>query len=171
MAAIVTGLPALSDDDLLRIAKRNPEWKVERTDDGDLRLNPTHTDGGSKSLEAAAQLRDYAKRAGGKAYDSSTGFKTSKGGVFSPEGAWISEVRVASFSPAERRTYRTVTPDVVIEIRSDTDDWNDVKAKIDYFRADGARYAVAIDLDTHEIYESGSAPPGLALDYDAIFAA
>ena len=156
------------DDDLVRLGQRNPGWRIERADSGELRLRPTHSDSGAKSLEAAAQLRDHAKRAGGKAYDSSTGFKTPRGGVLSPHGIWISAERVAAFDDAERRAYRTITPDVVIEIKSDTDDWSDVIAKIDRYRADGAAYAVAIDPDTRAVYETGAPPAGLALDFDAV---
>ena len=168
MAAILKGLPPISDDDLVRLSQQNPGWKIERTDDGELRLSPTHTDAGAKSMEAAGQLRDYRKQAGGKVYDSSTGFKTPKGGVLSPDAAWIARERVALFSPEQQREYRTITPDVVIEVKSDSDDWRDVKAKIDRYRADGAVYAVAIDPDSRDVYETGSSPLGLNLDFDAI---
>ncbi len=168
MAAILSGLPAVSDDDLIRMTNQNPGWKIERTDDGRLRLSPTHTDGGAKSGEAFGQLRDYAKRYGGKAYDSSTGFKTPRGGVLSPDAAWISAERVAALSPDLRRTFRQIAPDVVIEVALDTDSWPDVTAKIDSFYDNGAAYAVAIDPDAEAVYERGTPPAGLALDLAAI---
>jgi Uma2 family endonuclease len=68
-------LPAtVSDDDLMRIGAENPGCRFERETDGSLIVSPTSTKGGAKSGAAFVQLYLYAKRIGGKAYDSSTGF-------------------------------------------------------------------------------------------------
>ena len=63
----------------MRISSANPGWQIERADDGALLVSPTGTPGGAKSGEAFAQLYLFAKRAGGKTYDSNTGFKTPGG--------------------------------------------------------------------------------------------
>jgi Uma2 family endonuclease len=62
-------------------------------------------------------------------------------------------------------------PDVVIEVASKTDAWDDVKAKIDKYSTDGAAFAVAINPDTCDVYELGTAPDGLSLNYVAIIEA
>ena len=166
MHAVIAGLVSLSDDDLMRVSRENPGWRFERTGDGALIVSPTSTPGGAKSLEAAFQLKLYAKRAGGKAYDSSTGFKTPAGGVVSPDAAWLSAERVARFAGVEG--YWRTMPDVAIEVASPSDRWLDVARKIDAFVADGAGYAIAIDPATCERYERGAPPADLALDVDAI---
>ena len=80
-----TPLVLATDDDLVRVARDNPGHRFEREEDGTIRVSPTHTRGGAKSLEAAAQLRDYKKRAGGNAFDSNTGFALGPGScVYAP---------------------------------------------------------------------------------------
>ncbi len=169
MAAVLTGLAPFSDEDLQRVSRENPGWSFERDDAGALVVSPTGTDGGAKSGEAFGQLRDWAKAGpGGKVYDSSTGFKMPTNAVRSPDAAWISRERAGSFGPSQMRGYREVVPDVVIEVASPTDTWDDVKDKIHAFHRFGARYAVAIDPYAREVYELGEPPSGLALDFDAI---
>ena len=54
-------------------------------------MSPTHTNGGAKSAEALVQLYTFAKRAGGKAYDSSTGFNVGPGkNTLFPDASWVS---------------------------------------------------------------------------------
>jgi Uma2 family endonuclease len=166
MIAVIGGVPAISDADLQRISRENPGWRIERADDGALRLSPTGTSGGAKSAEALMQLGAHAKRVGGKAFDSSTGFKTPAGGVVSPDASWIRGDRLAAF--ADDDGYWATMPDVVIEVASKTDAWSDVTAKIDKYAADGAAFAVAVNPQTREIYERGAAPADLTLEYDAI---
>jgi len=166
MPAIIDGPAVFSDDDLLRLSRTNPGWQFERSDDGALLVSPTSTPGGAKSGEAFAQLYLYARQAGGKAYDAQTGFKTPRGGVVSPDASWISAERVAAHQADDG--YWQMTPDVVIEVASRTDEWPNVKQKIDKYIDDGAAYALAINPGSRETYERGKLPPGLVLDTDAI---
>jgi Uma2 family endonuclease len=167
MAAIITfAEAAVTDDELVRISEANPGWRFERADDGALLVSPTATPGGAKSGEAFAQLHQYAKRVGGKAFDSSTGFKTPRGGVLSPDASWLNADRVMAF--AGNDGFWQVMPDVVIEIASKTDSWPQVTAKIDAYIEGGARYALAIDPSNREVFWRGEAPADLALDTDAI---
>ena len=166
MTAVLSGLRAeVTDDDLVRMSVRNPGWKFERSDGGDVLVSPTSTNGGAKSGEAHGQLYVFSKRVGGKSYDSSTGFKTPGGGVVSPDAAWVRPERVAAMND---ETYQSVTPDVVVEVASSSDDWNAVMAKVDKYAADGAGYAIAIDPSSRAVYERGERPAGLELDVDAI---
>jgi len=167
MTAIISGARvAFTDDDLLRLSETNPGWKFERDDDGALLVSPTSSSGGAKSLEAAAQLRDYSKVAGGKAFDSSTGFKGPRGGVFSPDGSWISAERIERFK--NKNGFWKVLPDVVIEVASESDSWPSLTRKIDIYIAGGAGYGLAIDPRTRETCERGRCPDGLVIDIDAI---
>jgi Uma2 family endonuclease len=168
MTAIIGGAHlVVSDDDLLRISVENPGWQFERNDAGALLVSPpTLTPGGAKSGEAFGQLRDHAKRFGGKAFDAATGFKTPRGGVVSPAASWGSAERVAPF--LSDHGFWQMMPDVVIEIAIKSDRWSRITAKIDKYAKDGAGYALAINPETGEIYERGTPPPGLALDIAAI---
>jgi hypothetical protein len=61
-----------------------------------------------------------------------------------------------------------VMPDAVMEVASKTDAWATLTFKIDKYVADGARYGIAVDPQTREIYEAGSRPAGLTIDIAAI---
>lgn len=160
--------PVVSDDELLRLSERNPGYRIERDDDGVVTVSPSHTETGPKNGEAIGQLWQFAKTAGGKAYDSDTGFKTPRGGILAPDASWISAERLTSLTPQQRTKYWRVTPDVVIEVMSGTDSWSKLQKKIDRFFEDGAAYAVAIHPDKRDVYERGTPPPGLELDFNAI---
>ncbi len=159
---------AISDDHLLRISEENEGWQVERDDDGSLIMSPNFSPGGFKSGEAHSQLDRYAKRVGGKAGDASTGYTMPTGAVLSPDASWVSPEQVASVPLEGAQSYWKIVPVVVIEIRSASDAWSDTTAKVDRFLSYGATYAVAVDPETREVYERGSAPAGLSLDFDAI---
>jgi Uma2 family endonuclease len=164
-----TPLVLVTDDDLVRVSRENPGYRFEREDDGTVSVSPTRTKGGAKSLEAAAQLRDYKKRAGGNAYDSSTGFAIGPGQtVKSPDAAWVSQARIDALSTPEAEGFWPISPDVVIEVKSDTGRFTETVAKIQRFIDRGTRYAVAIDPSTRGVVELGSRPDGLELDFDAI---
>jgi Uma2 family endonuclease len=168
---IVLPVP-LDDAALERVSELNPGWRFERDDDGGLVVSPTSTDGGAQSGEAFGQLRDYVRSgAGGRAFDSSTGFKMSTRAVRSPDAAWMSPERAAGIAPEARTGYWRVCPDVVIEVRSESDRWTTVCAKIDMYAREGAQYAVAIDPFTRAVYARGEPPAGLTLDIDAIIGA
>jgi Uma2 family endonuclease len=165
-----TPIIVTTDEDLLRVTRENPGYRIERESDGSIIVSPTHTKGGPKSLEAAAQLRDYAKRAGGKAFDSSTGFAIGPGQrVRSPDGGWLGQARIDALIDAGADTgYWAVSPDVVIEVKSDSDTFAETLAKVATFHERGTGYGVAIDPTTRAVKELGAPPAGLLLDFDAI---
>ncbi len=61
-----------------------------------------------------------------------------------------------------------LSPDVAIEVKSDTDDFSATVSTVEMYRERGSRYAVAINPETREIQERGTPPPGLVLDFNAI---
>jgi len=160
----------VTDLDLMRLGTDNPGYRFEREEDGSLIVSPTSTKGGAKSLEAAAQLRDYKKIAGGNAYDCNTGFAIGPAlRVYAPDAAWVSQPRIdAQVGTVTEDGFWPLSPDVVIEIKSKTDLWRDTVDKIHTFMARGSTYAVAINPETREVVPLGAPPAGLALDFDAI---
>jgi len=158
-----------SDDDLVRIGEANQGYRVEREEDGTITMSPTHTKTGSKSGEAYGQLWLYAKAVGGKAYDSSTGFAIGPGKkVRSPDASWNSKATIDALPEDAKQKFWRMSPEVVIEVNSDSDDFDDTRKRIKRFRERGTTYAVAIDPDTRRVEQLGTPPPGLHLDFDAI---
>jgi Uma2 family endonuclease len=164
-----TPLVIVNDDDLVRVSRDNPGYRFEREEDGTIIVSPTHTKGGAKSGEAFGQLRDYKKQVGGNAYDSNTGFAIGPlQRVYAPDASWVSQPRIDALTPAQGAGFWPLSRDVVIEVKSDTDEFRDVIAKIELYIERGSSYAVAIDPTTREVIQRGHAPSGLVLDFDAI---
>jgi Uma2 family endonuclease len=162
-------LVVVDDADLLRVSEQNPGYQFEREEDGTLTVSPNFSDGGAKSGKAYRQLDTYADTAGGRAFDSSAGFRIGRlDAVKSPDAAWVSSARAASLSPSQRSGYWQISPDVAIELRSISDTFRDTIAKIDFYMENGTRYAVAIDPFTREVVTRGEPPDGLSLDFDTI---
>ena len=167
--ALKTPLVIENDEDLMRVSRNNPGYRFEREEDGTVIVSPTHTKGGAKSLEAAAQLRDYKKRARGNAYDSQTGFAIGPAKKLrSPDGAWVSQARIDALTTKEAAGFWPISPDVAIEVKSDTDDFEETVEAAKFYIERGSSYAVAIDPVTRKVIELGTPPEGLVLDFDAI---
>jgi len=68
----------------------------------------------------------------------------------------------------QKAKYWPISPDVAIEVASETDDFVDTVSRIETFIERGGQYAVAIDPRTREVQPRGNPPVGLKLDFDAI---
>ncbi len=162
-------LVLVDDADLVRVSAENPGYQFEREEDGTLTVSPTFTNGGARSGEAYFQLRLHANSAGGRAFDSNTGFAIGPhGAIKSPDAAWVSRARIDALNETELAGFWPLCPDVAIEVASASDAFDDVIAKLELYVRHGAAYAVAIDPRTRGVVERGRSPDGLSLDFDAI---
>jgi Uma2 family endonuclease len=162
-------LVLVDDADLVRVSAENPGYQFEREEDGTLTVSPTFTNGGARSGEAYFQLRLYANSAGGRAFDSNTGFAIGPHrAIKSPDAAWVSRARIDSLNETELAGFWPLSPDVAIEVASASDDFDDTVSKIEFYLKHGTAYGVAIDPRTRRVVERGEALEGLSLDFDAI---
>jgi Uma2 family endonuclease len=160
-------LVLVDDADLVRVSEENPGYQFEREENGTLTVSPTLANSGAQSAEVTYQLVAYAKRVGGRVFDSSTGFRIGRA-VKCPDAAWVCAERIERLSERERSGFWPGSPDVAIEVKSASDAFAKVIAKLQFYMKHGSRYAVAIDPAMREIVELGEVPPGLSLDFDAI---
>jgi Uma2 family endonuclease len=162
-------LVLVTDEDLVRVSNENPGYRFEREENGTLTVSPNFTIGGAQSGQAFYQLVEFTQRAGGRAFDSSAGFKIGKrGAVKSPDASWVSQPRIDRLTPAELAGFWPLSPDVAIEVKSVSDDFESTISKIKFYRKHGSAYAVAIDPATRRVVELGTAPDSLVLDFDKI---
>ena len=170
MVPTVVGLPRVSDDELETLSRLNPGWAFERDDEGRTVVSPTSSRGGAQSAAALKQLILWQDQtlAGGVIFDSSTGFKMSTGAVRSPDASWLSQARRAALGERAGETFWPLCPDVTIEVRSASDEWERVVEKARTYVREGASYAVAIDPIGKRHVAFGAPPEGLVLDIDAI---
>jgi Uma2 family endonuclease len=85
--------------------------------------------------------------------DSSTGFRLPNGDLLSPDVSFVSRERLKQ-TP---RTYLSVVPELIVEIKSSTDRVRELEEKIALFLSQGVEVGILIDPDTHtvSVYRSG----------------
>ncbi|MEL6788155.1 MAG: Uma2 family endonuclease, partial [Cyanobacteria bacterium J06607_15] len=66
----------------------------------------------------------------GVAFDSSTGFKLSNNAVRSPDVTWVKLERWNELTAQQQDKYAPIDPDFVIELKSPSDDWQELQAKM-----------------------------------------
>jgi Uma2 family endonuclease len=93
-----------------------------------------------------AQLHRWSELDGsGVSFDSSTGFILPSGAERSPDAAWMTLARWQALSAEARAKFPPACPDFVAELRSRTDDLAKLRAKMEDYRASGARLGWLID--------------------------
>ena len=170
MLTTIVGLPRLTDAELEELGRLNEGWSFERDDDGRTIMSPMHSKGGARNAEVLLQLGAWKEHAnaGGMIFDSATGFKMSTDALRCPDASWVSQERINAIPNEDREGFWRICPDVVVEIRSDSDEWQRIVDKVEMYRREGARYAVAIDPIGKRVVELGEAPHGLRFDFEAI---
>ncbi len=178
----------LSDEQFYQLCQTNPNIKLERKKNGELIvMSPTGGETGNRNIELAFQLQAWSRQNNlGVAFDSSTGFNLPNGGDRSPDAAWVKMERWNALTEEERERFPPICPDFVIELRSKTDNFKELQAKMQEYLDSGLRLGWWIDRKLHivEIYRQGvevevlQSPatisgedvlPGFVLDLKGIF--
>jgi Uma2 family endonuclease len=144
----------LSDQELFRLCAQNPELRIERTAEGDLIvMTPAGGESSHRNLRIATALALWADEDGtGTAFDSSAGFLLPNGAMRSPDASWVLNSRLAKLRPEEKRGFIPLCPDFVIELKSPTDRLPDLQAKMEEYRANGARLGWLIDPEAQRVH-------------------
>ncbi len=143
------------------VVSMNPELRIEQTASGEVVfLTPTGGEGGYRNSEINLQLCLWAKAYGGRVFDSSTLFRLPNGAKRSPDASWISQARWQSLSATERKGYPPLSPDFVVELRSESDRLIDLQEKMQEYMENGVRLGWLIDplLKQVHIYKPGQVP-------------
>ena len=148
--------PALDMDEeqFFEFCQQNRDWRIERTAEGDLEIMPpTGYETSDRNSELNMQLRSWAKRDGtGVASDSSGGFVLPNGAIRSLDGAWVRRERLASLTTRQKRKYLPLCPDLVIELRSPTDPFPMIEAKMREYTDNGSRLGWLLDPESRQVH-------------------
>ena len=161
MAITLTLSHKITDDELLELAERNPGYQFERSANGKLVVTPTGMESGRASGEVLVQLGLWNRKArGGVVFNSSTGFRLPDGALLSPDASWVRRDRWDALTPEQRKRFGPLCPDVVFEIRSESNTLVDLREKTRAYLTNGAQIAVLIDPSerTVEVYRPGREP-------------
>ena len=121
--------------------------RIERTKTGKIIImEPTGSETGNFNAEVNAEVTIWNREThSGKTFDSSTGFTLPNTAVKSPDVSWIVRERWEVLPKALRKKFAPITPDFIIEIRSETDSLKESKEKMEEYIANGCRLAWLID--------------------------
>jgi Uma2 family endonuclease len=149
----------MTDDELFEFCVRNDTLRVERDSNGELILmSPSGLEGDNLNAEITTELTNWTRQDGrGKSFGSNGGFTLPDGSMRSPDGAWMSRERWNALAPKERKRFGHVTPEFVIELRSESDALAGLQEKMTTWIANGVELAWLIDPKRKvvEIYRPG----------------
>jgi Uma2 family endonuclease len=149
----------MTDDELFEFCVRNDTLRVERDSNGELILmSPSGLEGDNYNVEITTELTNWTRQDGrGKSFGSNGGFTLPDGSMRSPDGAWMSRERWNALAPKERKRFGHVTPEFVIELRSESDALAGLQEKMTTWIANGVELAWLIDPKRRvvEVYRPG----------------
>ncbi|MBD2041512.1 Uma2 family endonuclease [Microcoleus sp. FACHB-672] len=162
MTAITLNFPsilALTDEQFYQLCQANADLRLERTNAGELIIMPpTGGETGHRNSRINQQLLNWSDTNNlGIAFDSSTGFKLPNGAERSPDASWVRRERWEALSAEQKRKFLPLSPDFVVELRSESDSLTKLQAKMQEYIDNGTRLGWLIDPQTQqvEIYRSG----------------
>lgn len=178
----------LTDDAFHQLCRNNPDVKFERTATGDLVvMSPVGGEGGRREADLITDLNIWNRQAKlGVVFSSSAGFKLPNGADRSPDAAWVRQERWHALSPEQQRKFPPIAPDFVIELRSESDDLEELRAKMGEYMDNGVFLGWLINpkaqqvevyrqgqpvelLDAPESLSGGVILPGFNLELNRIF--
>jgi len=148
----------LTDAQFEQICHKNRDLKFERTAKRSLVvMSLTGGDTGERNAELNGQLWLWNRQVRlGHLYDSSTGFRLPNDAIRSPDAAWVSQTRWETLTPEQRQKWIPLCPDFVVELKSSSDDIEDLRLKMQEYIDNGLKLGWLIDPDTKtvEIYRA-----------------
>lgn len=163
MSTIVLNLNSvvhLTNDQFYQLCMSNRDLKLERDKTGALIIvAPVGGEGGNQEAKLITDVEIWNRQTGlGKVFSSSTIFHLPNGADRSPNVAWVQLDRWEALLPEQRRKFPPLTPDFVIELRSESDWLKPLQDKMQEYLENGLRLGWLIDPQNRqvEIYRPAS---------------
>ena len=131
-----------TDEELVRFCLANPDIRVERDENGTvyIDMSPTHLLTSANNSELNTEIGIWNRKTkAGKVIDSNGGFFLSDQSMKAPDVAWIRRERWDALSKKDKHSFPYLAPDFVLELVSDSDHLDAVKAKMEKWLANGVR--------------------------------
>jgi Uma2 family endonuclease len=160
----------LTDEQFYQLCMANEPWQLELTQTGELIIMPpTGGESGIRNSDINIELGVWNRQTKlGKVFDSSTEFKLPSGAYRCPDAAWVKLAHWQALSKEEKKRFPPLCPDFVVELRSETDSLEKLRAKMREYQNNGALLGWLIDPQTPlvEIYRYGKDVEVLNFDFD-----
>jgi Uma2 family endonuclease len=128
--------------------------RIERTKTGKIIImEPTGSETGNFNSEVNIELGIWNRETHtGKTFDSSSGFTLPNSAVKSADVSWVARERWEALPKDLRKKFAPITPDFIIEIRSETDSLPVLKEKMEEFMENGCRLGWLIDRKNEQTF-------------------
>src|SRR5437660_12418450 len=163
---------SISFHDVERLQALYPDRQIELREGKLIIMSPSDSVSGEVGARFSMLLSTWVYTYNlGRILDSSTGFRLPNCDLLSPDVSFVSRERL-KHNP---RTYLSVVPELIVEIKSSRDRLRELEEKIALFLRQGVQVGLLIDPDTHTVSvhrssglsnnaDSGeSLPPGTTL--------
>lgn len=136
----------LSRKELARFCALNRDLRIEQEANGDLVIMaPASSESGEQNASLTTEVSIWARKHGGRVYDSSAGFTLPNKAMRAPDVSWISQARYDQVPKKEWKKFAKICPDFVLELRSASDRLPKLKKKMAEYIKNGARLGWLID--------------------------
>ena len=127
-------------------------WQFELSPDGEIiAMPPVHHPSDGHENQAATRLTLYTDDHGGEARNSNAAFQMPNGGVLVPDASWTSQEKWDAH-PHVAGDAHPFCPDLVVEIRSTSDNLAPLQAKMRLYLENGALLGWLIDPANRRVY-------------------
>lgn len=172
MQAITLQIPrridVFSDDELYDFCTANPELRIERDENGQIIIMPpTGLESSFVNNELQTETSIWNRQAkAGRVSDSNGGYTLPDTSMRAPDVGWVSKERLATVTAEQLKKFAPITPDFVIEVRSESDSLTELKAKMVKWLANNVRLGWLVDPQeqTTTIYRPNRDPEQVPFD-------
>ncbi|GAB3825799.1 Uma2 family endonuclease [Hymenobacter jeollabukensis] len=164
-------LERMTDDEFFDFCQQHPELRIERTANHEILLmSPTGSRSGKRNARLIFQLGKWCEQhpALGEYFDSNTGFRLPDSSILSPDASWVSAAKWNALTPEQQDKFAPLCPELVVELKSNTDSLKALQAKMHDWLRNGAQLAWLLDPETETayLYRPGQPEPETVQGFD-----
>ena len=150
------GVPtmSISFNDVEKLQALYPDHQIELREGKIIIMSPSDGTSAEIGMIFGSLLSAWVyNHNSGRVLDSSSGFRMPNGDLLSPDISFVSRERLKQ----NPRTYLSVVPEIIVEIKSSWDRVRELEEKIALFLSQGVQVGILIDPDTHtvSVFRSG----------------
>src|SRR2546425_10803312 len=153
---------SISLQDVEKLQALYPDYQIELREGKIIIMSPSDSASGEIGARFTTLLGTWGySHHLGRVLDASPGFRMPNGDLLSPDVSFVSRERLKQ----NLRTYLSVVPQLIVEIKSSHDRLRELEEKIALFLSQGVQVGILIDPDTHIV--SVYRPTGLSKNADS----
>jgi len=134
--------------DVERLQALYPNHQIELREGNIVIMSPSDSVSGEVGVQFSTLLNVWVRKHNlGRVFDASTGFRLPNGDLLSPDVSFVSRERLKQ----NPRTYLSVVPELIVEIKSSRDRLRTLEEKITLFLSQGVQVGLLIDPDTQTV--------------------